>query len=898
MKHNLRFQNEIQDGHTQKRFKPHDEDSNSGSHQKMSPLRVSLANSHGMQGDSDSDIDNNPEKQGKKNREDRKLEAVLRQIEKMEKKDKRKQQSQKEGTPGIKRKRARLSSCSSEPLSPDEHSSTASTPTTPKVSSAASLPEVPESFSTSVTPSTSPNGSFRFPKDEKQSADEEIKEMLTKENVTTVTTEPGDNSGPSTPSSPVTPVDDSELNLKPAENVATSTTVQDPVPDEKIDVATSGTESLCTSTTESTQLSKEVNSNSVSECLVEINVSVGSGRNTPSPCPSTAGNPVIIDINTLFDRGSPTSAENVMSGYSGCASERISPGPAPGSPVASVKFGPRATRTSPFYGSLKKRWLFQYLCSQNLTNEKPPNGLSLIVSNPLNGSVNGKTIPSSLRRNTMPKIVDPLPLKKRHLRKFQSTSFEPEKTVKETMRTLSNDSLCDEPLIVSSPVTLEQQVQIVLADSVNDLQPHKDNTLSNHEQFSSKEETLLRVGTSHVLSAGENLIANSSFSSHSAVDTLATSSSGILQRRPSDPRLVNNSPVSSTSTNPADSPGGGIPVVSSAVSPGAGPLIGHSVVQCSQSIDSSGTPGKKKVSLLEYRNRSRNRLSVDLPRPVPPNPTTVLTPASAPSSTFSSSVIKSSSLSASLPNLSVSSSSASSLVHRSAVHSGEINGPRLEPVSPDLEDKSSSDLLRQSSKPPNSAYGRVSYPKSEGKGLMFGDGDARLKREIQRKRDLVTKKEEAERNLTSFISEQLLKDSKSRPPTIIGRSPGSSSNDSSNQSADLTGDAMDIEDDDSNSNSNIYVNTPVVPPSTHPLSTLARPTQLPHQLQNRAFTPSSRLYITGRAPAFLSVTATATVTKQLTAVPCNQSFGARACSLSIAVPGCSVTNGRFLPPLT
>ena len=29
--------------------------------------------------------------------------------------------------------------------------------------------------------------------------------------------------------------------------------------------------------------------------------------------------------------------------------------------------------------------------------------------------------------------------------------------------------------------------------------------------------------------------------------------------------------------------------------------------------------------------------------------------------------------------------------------------------------------------------------------------------EIQRKRDLVTKKEEAERNLTSFISEQLLK---------------------------------------------------------------------------------------------------------------------------------------------
>ena len=192
-------------------------------------------------------------------------------------------------------------------------------------------------------------------------------------------------------------------------------------------------------------------------------------------------------------------------------------------------------------------------------------------------------------------FTDPLPLKKRHLKKFQSTTFEPEKPVKETMRTLSNNSLCEEPLIVSSPVTLEQQVQIVLADSVNDLQPHKENILSNHEQFSSKEETLLRVGTSHVISAGENLIANSSLSSHSTVDTLATSSSGILQRRPSDPRLVNNSPVSSTSSNPAGSPGGGIPVVSSAVSPGAVPVIGQSVMQCSQSIDSSGTPGKKKV---------------------------------------------------------------------------------------------------------------------------------------------------------------------------------------------------------------------------------------------------------------------------------------------------------------
>lgn len=49
--------------------------------------------------------------------------------------------------------------------------------------------------------------------------------------------------------------------------------------------------------------------------------------------------------------GSPTSAES-----SGCSvtTERTSPGPAPGSPLASVKFGQRMSRTSPLYGSLKK----------------------------------------------------------------------------------------------------------------------------------------------------------------------------------------------------------------------------------------------------------------------------------------------------------------------------------------------------------------------------------------------------------------------------------------------------------------------------------------------------------------------------------------------------------------
>ena len=98
-----------------------------------------------------------------------------------------------------------------------------------------------------------------------------------------------------------------------------------------------------------------------------------------------------------------------------------------------------------------------------------------------------------------------------------------------------------------------------------------------------------------------------------------------------------------------------------------------------------------QVSLLEYRNRiSRNRLSVDLPPRTFPQQTAVVTPPSNSSSVsgFSPSVIKSSSLSASLPNLSASSTTPS-LVHRPVASSADMNGPHLEPVSPDSEDKSS-----------------------------------------------------------------------------------------------------------------------------------------------------------------------------------------------------------------
>lgn len=60
---------------------------------------------------------------------------------------------------------------------------------------------------------------------------------------------------------------------------------------------------------------------------------------------------IISEFAHLHWIGSPTSAES-----SGCSvtTERTSPGPAPGSPLASVKFGQRMSRTSPLYGSLKK----------------------------------------------------------------------------------------------------------------------------------------------------------------------------------------------------------------------------------------------------------------------------------------------------------------------------------------------------------------------------------------------------------------------------------------------------------------------------------------------------------------------------------------------------------------
>ena len=189
-----------------------------------------------------------------------------------------------------------------------------------------------------------------------------------------------------------------------------------------------------------------------------------------------------------------------------------------------------------------------------------------------------------------------MPLKKRHLRRYQKMACESEEPANLTTQTISGEPLCEEPLIVRSPVALEQQVQIVLADSVNDLQPHKEEPITSSDHISLREQTLLKVNSSVASSFIET--KNSTVTSQTYALTVTTSDTGIHQRRPSDPRLVNNSPVAST--NPVLSPGYGVPVVTSSVSPVAvvTPIAGQSVMQFSQSNDSSGTPGKKKVRKL------------------------------------------------------------------------------------------------------------------------------------------------------------------------------------------------------------------------------------------------------------------------------------------------------------
>ena len=91
-----------------------------------------------------------------------------------------------------------------------------------------------------------------------------------------------------------------------------------------------------------------------------------------------------------------------------------------------------------------------------------------------------------------------------------------------------------------------------------------------------------------------------------------------------------------------------------------------------------------QVSLLEYRNRSRNRLSVDTPRTLPSQSAGVTSVTNGSSSSSLSHLVMKS---PSLPNLS-SPSTTPSFVHRQISSSGEMNGPHVEPVSPDMEEKS------------------------------------------------------------------------------------------------------------------------------------------------------------------------------------------------------------------
>lgn len=129
-----------------------------------------------------------------------------------------------------------------------------------------------------------------------------MKETPTKDTTVSVKTELADHSEASTPNSPITPREESEPKL--VLSTASSTTEQDILPDsantlsENVLPAPADTE-CSPSTVDSSVLGKDLN-NSLAECLVEINVAVGSGRNTPSPCPSTSGSYFLVKSEIIW----------------------------------------------------------------------------------------------------------------------------------------------------------------------------------------------------------------------------------------------------------------------------------------------------------------------------------------------------------------------------------------------------------------------------------------------------------------------------------------------------------------------------------------------------------------------------------------------------------------------
>lgn len=263
------------------------------------------------QGDSDSDLDNNHERseaesrRKKLSREERKLEAYVKQIEKMEKKEKKRQQPQKEHRPilrvssdegktphnrglrgqkrpshkrrsngsssGLKKKRARASSFSSEPLSPDEVSSSASTPTTPKtVTTIAEEPLV-------ETPSTSPSRNFRFPKTK---ADENSQDGYFKTEAVSS----------SVLSSPISPCSPRESETETKQTLSTASSNSDIAMEIEMEESEAGRldDSCEVLVTLNGTASGDLGS-ALSVRLAEISNMAGSESNTPSPCPSTSG---------------------------------------------------------------------------------------------------------------------------------------------------------------------------------------------------------------------------------------------------------------------------------------------------------------------------------------------------------------------------------------------------------------------------------------------------------------------------------------------------------------------------------------------------------------------------------------------------------------------------------
>ena len=134
-----------------------------------------------------------------------------------------------------------------------------------------------------------------------QYVDEEVKETpTTKDTAISIKTELADHSEASTPNSPVTPREESEP--KPVLSTTSSTAEHDVLPDVGNAISensVSAPDTVCTtSTVDTTLLGKDFN-NSLTECMVEINIAVGSGRNTPSPCPSTAGRYLKVQLLVL-----------------------------------------------------------------------------------------------------------------------------------------------------------------------------------------------------------------------------------------------------------------------------------------------------------------------------------------------------------------------------------------------------------------------------------------------------------------------------------------------------------------------------------------------------------------------------------------------------------------------